>query len=90
MTKLAFKSSKGSLISPETLLIGELCETHNHELVTTGELDLVTVAIVLCNTLAEVILREQRHYLTEYTFALIHLIYSLHYYKMQRYKFKSS
>ena len=50
----------------------------------------MTVAIVPCDTLAENVFWKQRHELGEYTLTLIHLICTLHYYKMQRYKFKSS
>ena len=90
MIQLAFKGCKCCLVSAQALLGCELGETHHHELVTTGVLDLVTVAFVPCDTLAKYVLWKQRHDLCEYTFTLIHLICSLHYYQMQRYKFKSS
>ena len=90
MVQLTLESCKGCLIGAETLLGSELCEAHHHELVTAGEFDLMSVAIVPCDTLAEDVLWEQRHDLGEYTLTLIHLICSLHYYQMQRYKIKSS
>lgn len=90
MVQLTLESCKGCLIGAETLLGSELCEAHHHELVTAGELDLMSVATVPCDTLAEDVLWEQRHDLGEYTLTLIHLICSLHYYQMQRYKIKSS
>lgn len=89
MVKLVFGRRAGCLTGTKTLLVGELCKTHHHKLVTAGERDFMTVTVILCDTLTEVILWGKRHYLSEYTFALIHLICSLHYYKMQRCKFKS-
>lgn len=90
VVQLTLESRKGCLIGTKTLLRSELCEAHHHELVTAGELDLMSVAIVPCDTLAEDVLWEQRHDLSEYTLTLIHLICNLHYYQMQRYKIKSS
>ena len=90
MVQLTLESRKSRFIGTKTLLGSELRETHHHELVTAGELDLMSVAIVSCNTLAKDVLWEQRHDLGEYTLTLIHLICSLHYYQMQRYKIKSS
>lgn len=90
MVQLTLESRKGCLICVETLLGRELCEAHHHELVTAGELDLMSVAIVPCDTLAEDVFWEQRHDLGEYILTLIHVICSLHYYQMQRYKIKSS
>ena len=84
MVQLTLESCKGSLIGAKTLLGSELCEAHHHELVTAGELDLMSVAIVPCDTLVEDVLWEQRHDLGEYTLTLIHLVCSLHYYHMQR------
>lgn len=77
-------------IRAETLLGGQLCEAHDHELVTTTEPNLVTVAIVPSYALAEEILWEQRHDLGEDTLTLMHMILTLHYYQMQKYKIKSS
>ena len=81
MVQLTLESCKGCLIGAESLLGSELCEAHHHELVTAGELDLMSVATVPCDTLAEDVLWEQRHDLGEYTLTLIHLICSLHYYQ---------
>lgn len=90
MVQLTLEGRKSCLIRAKALLGCELSEAHHHELVTAGELDLMSVAIVSCNTLAEDVLWEQRHDLGEYTLTLIHLICSLHYYQMQKYKIKSS
>lgn len=90
MIQLLLERCQGSLVRAETLLGGQLCEAHDHELVTTAEPNLVTVAIVPSYALAEEILWEQRHDLGEDTLTLIHMILTLHYYQMQKYKIKSS
>lgn len=90
MVKFALKRCQSGLVGAQTLLRGQLCKAHDHKLVTTAELNLMAVAIVPCDTLAENVFWEQRHELGEYTLTLIHLISTLQYYKMQRYEFKSS
>ena len=53
MVKLALKRCQSGLVSAQTLLRGQLCKAHDHKLVTAAELNLMTVAIVPCYTLAE-------------------------------------
>ena len=90
MVKLSLKRSQSSFIGTQTLLRGQLCKAHHHELVTAAELNPMTVTIVSCNALTEHVFWEQRHELGEYILTLIHMVCTLHYYQMQKYKFKSS
>lgn len=90
MVQFALESRKGRFIGAKTLLRSELGEAHHHKLVATAELDLMSIAVVSCDALAEDVLWKQRHDLGEYALTLIHLICSLHCYQMQSYKIKSS
>lgn len=79
--QLTLESRKGNLIGAKILLRSELYEVHHHELA--GEIALMSVTIVPCDTLAEDVLWEQGHDLDEYIFTLIYLICSLNYCQMQ-------
>ncbi len=63
---------KCSLIISLAGSVGEQSEAHLHELVTAVGLDCVPFTLVAVDTLLELIFLEERHYLREDCFSLVH------------------
>ena len=89
MIQLGVESSQLSLYATEACAAGQLGITHDKELVTASESSCMKIPSISVNTFPELVVRDERHQLREYSVSDIHILCYLIYETVQRYKIKS-
>ena len=88
MIQLGVERSQLSLYATKACAAGKLSITHNKELVTTSEAPCMKIPSISVNTFPELVIRDERHQLREYSISDIHILCYLIYETVQRYKIK--
>jgi hypothetical protein len=89
MIQLGVESRQLSLYATEACATGQLSITHDKELVTASESSCMKIPSISVNTFPELVVRDERHQLREYSISGIHILCYLIYETVQRYKIKS-
>lgn len=89
MIQLGVESCQLSLYATEACAAGQLSITHDKELVTASESSCMKIPSISVNTFPELVVRDERHQLREYSISGIHILCYLIYETVQRYKIKS-
>lgn len=89
MIQFGVESRQLSLYATEACAAGQLSITHDKELVTASESSCMKIPSISVNTFPELVVRDERHQLREYSISGIHILCYLIYETVQRYKIKS-
>ena len=84
MIQLGVESSQLSLYATKACAAGQLSITHDKELVTASESSCMKISSISVNTFPELVVRDERHQLREYSISGIHILCYLIYETVQR------
>ena len=89
MIQLGVERSQLSFYATKACTASKLSIAHDKELITASESPCMKIPSISVNTFPELVVRDERHQLREYSISGIHILCYLIYETVQKYKIKS-